>query len=237
LFAAEPDEEEARNYWEISFAPRPELYAKANESAILLRELRRLGEVEMRLDTSRLPELSELDPEGAYLTWHLKLFSDCDEAAIRHVFEFVEDDCVLLISPPEPQCFVPGTVITGDNGFMFEFFPPSAGEEEAAPDMAEVPAEAPPAPVAQRDVAQREVAPREMVVPAPKSQAVEAITAKAESVAADQPDRRLLHPQLAHLLDHNAEPICPRGQPDTRIRSSRNRLIGPPCKRESPASK
>ncbi len=162
----------ARSCWEINYTPRAELYAKANETAILLRELRRLGEIEVRLDTSLLPELSEMDPEGSYLSWHIKLKADCNEADIRHVFEFVEDDCALSITPPdEPQGLIPGTVITGDNGFKFEFFPPPEMEEpEAEPVAQAVPATAP----------QPQVIQPSMV----KSQAVEAIAAKAESAAA-----------------------------------------------------
>jgi two-component system, chemotaxis family, sensor kinase CheA len=167
LFAPEPDAVSCA--WEISFAPRPALYAKANETALILRELRRLGQIEVRLDTSRLPELSELDPEGAYLTWHIKLVSDCDEAAVRHVFEFVDDDCVLLITPPEPQGFVPGTVITGDNGFKFEFFPPGESEEEEQ--VVEV--LPPPGMTAARDV--------QAQLPGPKNQAVDIMAAKAEA--------------------------------------------------------
>lgn len=184
LFAAAPVAEgEGRPYWEISFTPRPELYAKANETAILMRELRRLGEVVVRLDTSRLPELSELDPEGAYLTWHIQLTGDCDEAAIRHVFEFVEDDCTLLISPPEePQGFAPGTVITGDNGFKFEFFPPSEGEEE--------PASEPTPP-----------APRETPTPAARTQIVETIAAKAESAAAAPATIRVDLDRVDRMID------------------------------------
>jgi two-component system chemotaxis sensor kinase CheA len=167
LFEVEPEEEPAA--WEISFAPHPELYAKANETALILRELRRLGEIEVRLDTSRLPELSELDPEGAYLTWHIRLLSDCDEAAIRHVFEFVEDDCVLLITPPAPQGFIPGTVITGDNGFKFEFFPPAEPEEDEQLVELMPPSSA---------TAALEV---HAQVIAPKNQAVDILAAKAES--------------------------------------------------------
>jgi two-component system chemotaxis sensor kinase CheA len=185
LFAPEPYEEDEGSAWEISFAPRPELYAKANETAIILRELRRLGPIDVRLDTSRLPELSELDPEGAYLTWHIKLHSDCDEAAIHHVFEFVEDDCVLLITPPEPKGFTPGTVITGDNGFKFEFFPPSEPEEDEAP-----PAP-PPTPVAVQEVHP----------PAPKSQAVEVMAAKAEAAAAVSATIRVDLDRVDRMID------------------------------------
>ena len=115
------------------FTPNAELYAKANESALLLRELRRLGPTEVTLDSSRLPALSELDPEGAYLTWRISLEADCDEKAIRDVFEFVEDDCTLEITQlPPPLAMTPG-IITGDNGFSFEFFPPVAFEKREEP--------------------------------------------------------------------------------------------------------
>ncbi len=184
LFEPVPEESST---WEISFTPRAELYAKANEAAIILRELRRLGDIDVRLDTSGLPDLSELDPEGAYLTWHIKLTSDCDEAAIRHVFEFVEDDCVLLITPPEPPGFAPGTVITGDNGFKFEFFPPSEEEEEPE---AEVVAAPPP-------VAREVQAPP----PPPKNQAVEVMAAKAEAAASVSATIRVDLDRVDRMID------------------------------------
>ncbi|MGH6798593.1 MAG: Hpt domain-containing protein, partial [Roseiarcus sp.] len=81
----------------IRFKPKPALYAKANESALLLRELSSLGEMSIVCDAADLPLLPELDPEGAYLTWVINLKTRRDEAAIREVFEFVEWDCDLDI--------------------------------------------------------------------------------------------------------------------------------------------
>ncbi|MGP0060109.1 MAG: chemotaxis protein CheA [Beijerinckiaceae bacterium] len=81
----------------IKFRPRPNLYAKANETAILLRELGSLGRVDVICDTSEVPLLSELDPEGAYLTWTIELDTEKDESAVRDIFEFVEYDCDLEI--------------------------------------------------------------------------------------------------------------------------------------------
>ena len=83
--------------WRVRFKPRADLYAKANEAALLLRELGRLGETTVELDASGLPPLAELDPEAAYLTWTVTLPGDLDEAAIREVFEFVDGDCELEI--------------------------------------------------------------------------------------------------------------------------------------------
>ncbi len=152
--------------WNILFTPYPALYAKANEAAVLLRELRCLGPTETELDSSQLPELQALDPEGAYLTWRIMLKSDCSEQDILDLFEFVEDDCRLEITLAEPPGFEPGTVITGENGFKFEFFPPLEPEE------AEVALPEPPAPIAK--------APEPEPAPAP-SPTIQAMAAKAEA--------------------------------------------------------
>jgi two-component system, chemotaxis family, sensor kinase CheA len=83
----------------VRFKPRTDLYAKANESALLLRELARLGDTQVELDASEVPLLSELDPEAAYLAWTVTLTGDADETTIREVFEFVDGDCELEIEP------------------------------------------------------------------------------------------------------------------------------------------
>ncbi len=93
---AAPAEPEKKTF-SIRFKPKPDLYAKANEAALLLREIERLGVATITCDTSELPLLSELDPEGAYLAWTVELKTDADEATIREVFEFVEWDCDLEI--------------------------------------------------------------------------------------------------------------------------------------------
>ena len=81
-----PSHGSAEKTWIISFKPRPQLYANANEALPLLRELEDLAPTEVVLDDSALPALTELDPEGAYLAWTVTLHSACEEAAIRDVF-------------------------------------------------------------------------------------------------------------------------------------------------------
>ncbi len=87
----------ALNRFRIGFRPRPELYAKGNETAVLMRELAFLGTIEVTCDTSDLPGLPELDPEGAYLGWTIELETERDEGAIRDIFDFVEWDSTLVI--------------------------------------------------------------------------------------------------------------------------------------------
>ncbi|WP_426958715.1 chemotaxis protein CheA [Muricoccus radiodurans] len=88
----------AERSWVVRFRPRPELYAKANEAAVLLRELGRLGTTEVELDAGDLPPLTDLDPEGAYIAWTIRLTTAQSETTIREVFEFVEDDCELTVT-------------------------------------------------------------------------------------------------------------------------------------------
>ncbi len=84
--------------WQVAFRPRADLYAKANETALLLRELGRLGEIQVTLDAAALPALTNLDADAAYLAWTVVLTTGAGEAAIREVFEFVDGDCDLTIN-------------------------------------------------------------------------------------------------------------------------------------------
>ena len=109
--AVEPVEHEAA--WVITFRPLGELYRKANEPAVLLRELARLGKMTVRMDTAALPSLEALDPEDSYLAWRIELDGAVDASKVSEVFEFVDGDCDLVIAradaaraeipPPSPQ--------------------------------------------------------------------------------------------------------------------------------------
>lgn len=85
------------NRFRIHFKPRPDMYAKANESGRLIREVLALGDGQVVCDTSETPLLSDLDPEGAFLSWTIDLSTDCEEAAIREIFEFAEFDSEVTI--------------------------------------------------------------------------------------------------------------------------------------------
>ncbi|MDZ4373921.1 MAG: Hpt domain-containing protein, partial [Phenylobacterium sp.] len=87
--------------FQVTFKPRADLYAKANESALLLRELARLGQTTVDLDAHAVPPLNEIDPEAAYLAWTITVTGDVDESTIREVFEWVDGDCELDITPLE----------------------------------------------------------------------------------------------------------------------------------------
>jgi two-component system chemotaxis sensor kinase CheA len=100
--APEPVEAEPEaapsNVFAVRFRAKPELYAKANDPALLLRELARLGKTTVTCDASDLPLLPELDAEGAYLTWNVRLETAETLKTVRDVFEFVEGDCDLDVT-------------------------------------------------------------------------------------------------------------------------------------------
>jgi len=100
--------------YHIRFTPHVELLKKANEPLLLIRQLRRLGGLRVEADTSRLPALDAIEPEGAYLGWHFTLDTGVPQSIVREVFEFVEDDCELVIEEElreiavESQAAMPG---------------------------------------------------------------------------------------------------------------------------------
>lgn len=83
--------------FEVIFKPRSDLYSKGNDAALLLRDLRRLGDMSIHCDMSALPSLTDMDPEAAYFSWKIHIATEKGEDGIRQVFEFAEWDCELEI--------------------------------------------------------------------------------------------------------------------------------------------
>lgn len=94
----EPAELAAPGGYVVTFHPLPSLLRHGSEPALIFRELERLGPTKVSLDASTVPALDELDPLGNYCRWKIDVECD-DEAAIRAVFEFVDSDCELEITP------------------------------------------------------------------------------------------------------------------------------------------
>ncbi|SCB18007.1 chemotaxis protein CheA [Rhizobium multihospitium] len=94
-FGSDEPAVDATPEYEVNFKPRSDLYAKGNDATLLLRDLSRLGEMNIFCDMDALPGLIDLDPEGAYFKWAISIKTDKGEDAIRTVFEFAEWDCDL----------------------------------------------------------------------------------------------------------------------------------------------
>lgn len=86
-------------HWTIRFTPHSELYARANDPLLLLRELGTLGDMQVRAVLDEIPALADFEPFGVYCSWEVSLSSEsATEASIAEVFEFVEGNCDLTIT-------------------------------------------------------------------------------------------------------------------------------------------
>lgn len=96
------DDGSSPKIYEISFRPKPELLKKANEPLFILRELRALGELELTCDISALPKLTQIEFDQPYAAWSGKLTTSSNKAAVDGVFDFVVDDCELVVNDVTP---------------------------------------------------------------------------------------------------------------------------------------
>lgn len=81
----------------IRFVPHSEMFQRANEPLLLIRALKRLGEVSVRADLGRLPSFAAIEPEHAYISWNIGIETSAPRADIEEIFDFVTDDCDLTI--------------------------------------------------------------------------------------------------------------------------------------------
>ncbi len=93
----DPDPEDAIRNYRIVFEPHRELFRHANEPLLIIRELKRLGELGVECSLETLPNLSGLDPEDAYLSFTFNLCTQAPYDFVAEVFEFVDQDCSLKI--------------------------------------------------------------------------------------------------------------------------------------------
>lgn len=126
------DEADAAAEWRIRFAPHAGLYANANEPLLLIRALGALGAMEVIADLSRLPVLSDIDPEAAYFAWDIVLKGDIERARIEEIFDFVQGHCDLDIAPLGDNAAAPDDVAPLPVMPRFEAPAPDAAEKKDA---------------------------------------------------------------------------------------------------------
>ncbi len=98
--------------WHIVFRPLAHLSRTGNDPLRIIRELAGLGDLQVDVDTSAIPELANMEAESCYLSWDLHLIGDIPRAVVDDIFDWVEDDCDLVVIPilskeqkeePEPE--------------------------------------------------------------------------------------------------------------------------------------
>ncbi len=85
--------------WEIAFSPHLGMLRTGNDPVRIFRELSELGDLEVTVDFRGMPSLNEIEPEDCHLSWKLILKGDVQESEINDIFDWVEDECDMAISP------------------------------------------------------------------------------------------------------------------------------------------
>jgi len=102
--------------WDIAFRPFDYLLKTGNDPARMFRELEAMGPLTVTADLSKLPPLAEMDPSSSYLAYTLNLAAGAKRAAVEGVFDWVDGDCDLTITPrvaaPAPVAAAPAAPAT-----------------------------------------------------------------------------------------------------------------------------
>ena len=94
---------EVRAAFEIIFKPNREMFYSGADPVTLLDDLRELGQAHITAHANQVPPLPSLEAEHCYLWWEILLVTERDQAAIKDVFVFVEDECEVRIRLLEDQ--------------------------------------------------------------------------------------------------------------------------------------
>ncbi|MDM7322392.1 MAG: Hpt domain-containing protein, partial [Gammaproteobacteria bacterium] len=85
--------------WRIHYNPRQILGGGGAEPLFILREVRSLGDVEVRLLDDALPRVEELNPRQEYLAWEIIVHGDIPREAVEEIFAWVMDQAEVSIEP------------------------------------------------------------------------------------------------------------------------------------------
>ena len=130
---------DGRKSYAITFRPKPEMLKNANEPLYILRELRKLGELDLVVETEALPPLPELQPDYPYIGWIGTLHTSAEREEIDAVFEFVVGDCELEIVEVTPAIEVAAVVedcvplAPVSDDFLVDAAPPAEAAAAAVP--------------------------------------------------------------------------------------------------------
>lgn len=96
--------------YDIRFVPNGDLYRSGNDPVALLYALAKLGEINLAIDAEKVPVLEDWIEDEPTLHWQITLKTEKVQEEISAIFEFVEDCCILEITPiggnettPEPD--------------------------------------------------------------------------------------------------------------------------------------
>jgi two-component system chemotaxis sensor kinase CheA len=90
------------DHWHISVRFSPDVLRNGMDPLSIIRYLTTIGDISgIATLHEALPESDQIDPESCYLGFEIAFRCQTTKADLEQVFEFVRDDCELLILPPK----------------------------------------------------------------------------------------------------------------------------------------
>ena len=94
--------ESSSENWHISLRFGENILRHGMDPASFLRYLQRLGEIRsLKALTAAIPDLDSMDPEQNYLGFEIQINSDSDQETLEDVFEFVQEQSIINVIPPQ----------------------------------------------------------------------------------------------------------------------------------------
>ena len=85
------------NIWKVTLAPFEGIMMTGNDPLRYIEELQDLGNIEVKVDTRKVPEFSELSPTSIKISWEIIVTSEdtINEEVLSEIFAWIEDDADL----------------------------------------------------------------------------------------------------------------------------------------------
>ncbi len=93
---------DGKQTFQIVFRPLPDMLKRSSEPLYLIRELQKLGELDLTADTTALPALADIEFDRPYISWTGTLRTEGGRQQIEEVFDFVSNDCTIEITQEQP---------------------------------------------------------------------------------------------------------------------------------------
>lgn len=91
--------EKVARSWLVDFTPHENFFLRGNNPLLLIRELQRLGVCTVTQNFSKYPGWAEFNADNCYMSWTIELITESPEEEVREIFDWVDTDCDLSISP------------------------------------------------------------------------------------------------------------------------------------------
>jgi two-component system, chemotaxis family, sensor kinase CheA len=91
----------AAAHWAINFCALPELLLRGNDPLAIFSSLAELGALHVAVNLDAVPRLRQIDAERCYLTWQLRLESNCSREQIDAAFEWAVGECEVSVERVE----------------------------------------------------------------------------------------------------------------------------------------